>query len=257
MSISEAKIEAVRRAKLQALADAFGTRIAQTSNTHISNVGEKSDVSFFTSGTNEVMGEWIETIGTPTVKIEYCDNLLVVDVFIKGKGRRITRQQISLVVKSLRNTTDDASESDVFYHGDKLYLSFKSPVNGCILVYLIDYASEQVFCLLPYSSSDKSSFTVRQDLRYVFFSEKDAQDCMRGSIDEYTLTCSGSEIEHNELVVLFSTDNLFKENTVRLSDSLPRQLPLSDFNKWLIKQKISTPNLQTINKPLTINPKRL
>ena len=39
MSIDEAKSEAIKRARLQALADAFGTIISQTSNTVMTNNG--------------------------------------------------------------------------------------------------------------------------------------------------------------------------------------------------------------------------
>lgn len=254
MSIDEAKSEAIKRARLQALADAFGTIISQTSNTVMTNNGGESSVDFFSSGVNEVMGEWIEDSEEPKVTIEYIDDTLVVTATVKGKGRPLSKTLIPIMAKVLRNSTDENNESDSFLNGDSMFLSFQTPVNGYLIVYLIDHATDQVFCLLPYASSSLPSYQVDQDKRYVFFTDKKPYATVEEGVDEYVLTCSGRSTEYNEIVILFSTSNLIKGNTTRHSLNLPRQMAYKDFSDWLIKLKNSDSNIQTIYKPITVKP---
>lgn len=257
MSIDEARKEAVSRAKLQALADNFGTRIIKATNTQMKNDGFDSKIDFFSTGTSEIAGEWIETIGDPSVEITYIDDTLVVKAKVKGKARPIIKKEIPLIARVLRNNTNDTAESDVFMNGDKIFLSFQAPVNGNILVYLIDHVTKQAYCLLPYASSETSSISIIRDKRYVFFSEKESSHQAEQDVDEYSLTCSGHENDYNDVIILFSTNNLIKENSHQIASNIPRQMPVKNFNEWLTQLKISDNNLQTIIKPIIIKPESL
>lgn len=233
VTLEQAKRTALDRAKIQALADAFGTIVSQTNSTHVENRNGQSDVDFLSIGGSEVKGEWIETIGKPVFKIFYEQEMLVVSVIVKGKAREFVSAGIDFKARVLRNGTDDKFESELFNNGDDLYLSFLSPVNGYLAVYLVD-SDRKAFCLLPYRNQQNGQCTVKANLRYVFFSIKDAPDDIRPYVDEYTLTASRSS-ETNQLYVIFSPQPFTKATDNAADDLLPRELSFENFQKWLVK----------------------
>ena len=57
VTLEQARRTALQRAKLSALADEFGTRIAQNNVTRVKNENGQSDISFLSLGGSEVKGE--------------------------------------------------------------------------------------------------------------------------------------------------------------------------------------------------------
>lgn len=235
MTIEEAKRTAVERAKIQAIADAFGTIVSQTNTTRVENSNGKSSVDFLSIGGSDVKGEWIETIGEPSISVSYDKNVLVIKVYIKGRAREITTSSIDIQTHILCNGIDEKSMSTAFKNGDDLYLSFLSPVSGYLSVYLVD--SENVaYCLLPYRNQTDGIYKVEANRQYIFFKESEAPERERAMVDEYTMTCSRS-LEQNNIYVLFSP-NLYTKASDRFSEeSLPRELTFEKFQKWLQNAK--------------------
>ena len=161
VTVEQARRTALDRAKIQAIADEFGTIVQQTNTTRIQNRDGESVSDFYSIGGSEVKGEWIETIGEPQYNIRYEGDMLVVTCTVKGKAREIESAQIDLVARVLRNGVEDKFESDQFRSGDDLYLLFQSPLKGFLAVYLVD-AERQAFCLLPYQNQDAGQQTIRQ-----------------------------------------------------------------------------------------------
>ncbi|MCM1116539.1 MAG: hypothetical protein NC342_03290 [Pseudoflavonifractor sp.] len=253
MSVEEAKRIALDRAKIQAIADEYGTMVSQSTSTHISSVNGQTDTHFFSLGGSDVKGEWLETIGTPDYDISYAENMLVVEVVVEGRVIPLLDNRIPLMTKILRNGVEDRNEDDTFHDGDELFLSFQSPVTGSILVYLLDFTSDAAYCLLPYSLMSTPSLPIEADRQYIFFSEKYAPRDKAQRVDEYVMTCnSPSGVDHNEIVILFSTDQLIKENTTRTSAELPREMALSDFEKFRAGIRSKSHNIQIIHKPIII-----
>jgi len=230
VTLENAKRIALDHAKIQALADAFGTVVSQSNVTRVENRNGESSTDFLSIGGSEVKGEWIETIGEPKYSIFYEQNMLVVKVSVKGKAREIVSAGIDFKAKILRNGTEDKFESDTFRSGDDLYLSFQSPASGYVAVYLID-ADGKAFCLLPYRNQESGQFPVKANQRYVFFSVKDSPAGLRPYVDEYTMTCS-RQTEMNQIYVIFSPQPFTKAADNSSSDSLPRELEFEDFQKW-------------------------
>lgn len=257
MSVEEAKRTALVRAKIQAIADEFGTVVTQSNSTIVSNKNGQSHSQFFSLGRSDVKGEWIETIGEPSVEVNFTDNILVVKVNIKGKVRAIEKCDIPLIAKLYRNQVVEQAETDCFMDGDHMLLTFQTPIEGSLIVYLIDYSVRQAYCLLPYSNSSLPSYEVKNDIQYTFFSENNAINSNDETVDEYLMTCSSDSIEHNEIVIIFSPDKLVKNNSIRISSSLPRQMSLEEYSTWLSKIKTSKSEIYTINKSITINQKCL
>lgn len=251
VTLEEAKRIALDRAKLSAIADAFGTLVTQSNSTIVGNQNGQSDSHFFSLGGSEVKGEWIETTREPFYNIRYEDNMLVVSVEVSGRIREITKAGIDIVAKVLRNGTEEKFESSEFHSGDDMYLYFKSPVDGYLVVYLLDETTQEVFCLLPYKASGEGTYRIEHDLPYILFSAQ--KELVKPSIvDEYTMTCN-REKEFNDIYVVFSPDSFAKANTKEsIDERLPRLLSYVDFQKWLVKLKSKDKNTTIINKQITI-----
>lgn len=238
VSPTDAKSYALNQAKLSAIADEFGTIIAQTNLINVENSNEHSSTRFSSFGSSDVKGEWIETIGEPEYKVSYEQNQLVVFCRVKGKARELVGSKADIQAKVLRNGTEDRFESDQFKSGDELYLSFKTPVNGYLAVYLVD-DNQLVQCLLPYSSQQNGIYQVKANQRYTLFSEKDAP---QDPVDEYVLTAE-RDLEHNQLYIIFSPNQFIKAvdtASSKTSDAaniggFPREVSFDDFHKWLGK----------------------
>lgn len=248
ISLEEGKRTALERAKIQALADAFGTLVSQSNSTIVKNEEGKSSVDFLSIGGSDVKGEWIEILGEPKFDIFYENNALIIKATIDGKAREIKNASIDFEAKLLRNGTDLKFESDEFRNGDDLYLYFKSSINGYLAVYLLDETTQQVFCLLPYKSSGEPAYTIGHDKPYVFFSCQKA-DRNPNAVDEYNMTCEHS-LEQNTIYIVFSPNMFAKANTKNEDAGLPRQLPLKEFLRWLGKCKTKDTEAQI--KSITI-----
>ncbi len=231
VSIEEARRVALQRAQLQAIADAFGTIVTQTNATTVKNENGKSDVSLLSLGASEVKGEWLRTDGEPEYEIAYEDGMLAVTVRVKGVIREIVNAAVDFQARVLCNGTEDRFEQDRFRNGDDLYLSFQSPVDGYLTVYLLD-AEGTAYCLLPYRGDTGGRVAVKGNRRYVFFSVDDVPAGEQGMVDEYVMTC-GNGKELNQIYVIFSPQ-LFTKAVDYAGEGLqPRELPYEEFQQWL------------------------
>lgn len=250
VSLEEAKRTALDRAKIQALANEFGTIVSQSTSTNIQNTNGKSNVDFFSVGGSEVKGEWIEDISEPKYSITYEEGMLVVEVFIKGKAREIVSAKIDLRARILRNGTEDKFASDEFHDGDELYLSFLSPVSGYLAVYLAD-EEKNAYCLLPYRNQTDGIYQVKANKRYLFFNAKETDGIDNDIVDEYVMTCSKSS-ERNLIYLIFSPNPFTKATDDNNDECLPRELDTNSFRKWMIKQRKHDEKMNTLIFPITI-----
>lgn len=252
MSVEEAKRTALDRAKIQAIADEFGTIVSQSTSTVISNKNGEPDTQFFSIGGSDVKGEWIETIGEPVYNIRFDNHFLVVDCTVKGKAREIESAKIEFVAKPLRNGTTLKYESTEFKDGDDLFLYFKSPINGNLAVYLLDETTQTVYSILPYKAEDITATPIERDKDYIFFSVKDAERGEKGKVDEYTLNCENTK-EFNTLFVLFSPTDIGKKTSFKSEvEDKPNNIKYEDFKKWLSKSMTKNKLLQTTQISISI-----
>ena len=249
VTLEAARHTALERAKIQAIADEFGTIVQQTNTTHVENSNDRSQVDFLSIGGSEVKGEWIETINEPRYDIRYEQDMLVVTCRVKGKVREIKTAQADFKALVLRNGTEERFESDRFRSGDDLYLLFQSPVAGCLAVYLVD-ADRQVTCMLPYQRQSGGIYTVEANRRYVFFSTEAAPSMERQMVDEYTMSCERSP-EYNQVYIIFSP-NQFAKATDNETDSGLRQLSYEDFQQWLVKCRKQDVQMNLRMIPITV-----
>lgn len=236
ISMEEAERIALERAKLQAIADEFGILVSQSNFTSVINRNGESDVDFFSLGSSETKGEWIETLGEPQFNRLFDeDGHLIIRVTVKGRIREINRAEIAIEARVLCNGTDLKFERSDFRNGDDLYLYFKSPVDGYLNVYLLDEATKTVYCLLPYRKSRQGAVFVKHDEDHLFFSKK-AAGMYSSEVDEYVMTCSRN-MERNILYVLFSPNEFAKCGLEKSGRNQPYQIAWLDFQKWVDKNR--------------------
>lgn len=248
MSMVEARRTALDRAKIEAIANEFGTIVSQSNSTAISNTNGTSNSRFISIGGSDVKGEWIETIGEPKYEEIFQDGMLAITCNVKGKAREITSEQIDFIAKPLRNGQDLKFEGYNFKSGDDLYLYFKSPVDGYLAAFLVDEASGTVYCALPYRNSDGNLKVIKADKEYILFSQKNADPEEKRIVDEYEMTANDDK-EWNDFYILFSPDPFKKANlSSGSSQSMPKTTNWADFQKWLAKERNKNPrlNLQRI-----------
>ena len=249
VSLSQAKKNALERAKLQAIADAFGTIVSESNTIRMSNKNGRSDVDFLSIGGSDVKGEWIETIGDPQYQVEYDGETLVVTARCKGRIREIVANEVDFSVKTLRNGTDDRSESDSFFSGDNFYVSFTSPVAGYVAIYLVDVGN-MACCLLPYQAQQEGIYSVKANQRYVFFNVDEALPVEKPIVDLYKMTTL-FPVEQNQVYVIFSTQPFVKAVDAAGKGQL-RELKGEDFQKWLAKCRKRDTNMSVKMIPIAI-----
>ena len=241
LTIDQAKLIAVERAKTQIIADNFGTVMGVNNSTVVTNVNGESSVSFLSIGESEVKGEWIETIGEPRISVSYEQNMIVVGVRLKGTIREIKSVKVPFEVSLLKNGIEEKFESNEFRDGDHLYVSFETPINGYVAIYLYDQSG--VSRLLPLKHQAEGSQLVESGKRLVFFSHKKSQYSVElnknieSLYSEYTLFCS-EDNEMNRIYVVFSPNKFSRpiDNTSTDYD-MPAMLTFEAFQTWLAKSR--------------------
>ena len=247
-----AKSAAEEQARLLALADRYGsivygtTSLATISTTRGNDRAEgQSKLSTYTS--TDVKGEWIADTTSPVTRRTFDEerNSWIVEVTVSGTARAIFRAAVEFEAKLLRNSADARNQTQEFNEGDDLYLSFKTPVDGYLAVYMLTEQGEAV-CMLPYAAEKRGSVRVVSGYNYLFFSmEAFAGDKLRQYYevvpDEYTLGCNG-DMEHDRIIILFSPKE-FNRAIATLDEGL-QQLSADDFDRWLSRRIAYDPEMQ-------------
>lgn len=247
-SIEEAKKIALERAKIQSLADTFGTDISQSSTASISTINGKSDTNFFSLSSSDIKGEWLETIGDPDFKIEYESPLLIVHCKVKGRVREILRPELTIEAKTLKNGLSFNFESNDYMDGDDLYVYFRTSSSGYVTIYLIQ--NNIVYRLLPYRRSQFLEYYVNAEKSYIFFS-KDTNIDKRDVVDEYEVY-GDNELNSASIVIVFSTNPIGSPEVLSKAYDEPFSLDVGSFNEWIVKKRIKDKFSRVITLPITI-----
>lgn len=259
ITLDQAKALALERAKIQIIADHFGTVVGVRNYTHIENESGESAVSFLSLGESEVKGEWIETIGKPSFEVRYEDHLQVVRATVRGKIRETVESTTPVIAKVLRNGISDKYESNVFKEGDGLYLSFKTPVDGFLAVFLYD--GNGVNRLLPKKNEANGSYGVKAGTREVFFANHfSGVDNSGRYVDtlrsDYVMTCDADN-ELNRIYVVFSTNNFSRPyDELPEDEKAPAFLTFEAFQRWLSRSRLQDKAMTVAIRDILIRKKR-
>lgn len=246
-TLKQAEVEAVKQAKTQMIARHFGTMVGATTALTISE-----NVSSITYGETEVRGIWLEDLAAPVINRMVLNGHFVLEVIVSGKIKEYASTPIDLKCEVLKNGTDLKYASTEFNHGDRLYLSFKTPVDGYLAVYLGD--RESVNCLFPYNGLPADTMKVNAGEEYVFFSRSKPGRFDPFSIQEYPLGCSpGTDMEMVRLYVIFSPNKFAKASDN--AEGRLRTLPFEDFHSWLSKIRRIDSDMNLLPFDITIRRK--
>lgn len=248
MSIEEAKKIALDRAKIQSVADAFGTDVSQSASTTVSNYNGKSDTHFSMNGLTDVKGEWIETVGDPIFDIKVESPWIIINCKVKGKVREIIRPEIDIEVKVLKNGLSKSFESNEFIDGDDLYVFFKSSLSGYVTIYLIQ--NNIAYRLLPYKENDFGEYPVVGGKDYLFFS-KSTDISNDKTIDEYELFAD-KEIDVADILILYSPNAIGNSEIADNAYDEPLSIDIELFNEWIVRKRNKDKYSRVFLIPLTI-----
>lgn len=253
MSPEEAKRIALERAKIQAIADEYGTDMSQNNSIVINTTNGDTDSQFYSFMQSAIKGEWIETIGSPKFNITFEDRCVVVECKVEGRIKELSKKIVDLEILTLRNAPNVNFNTTEFKDGDELFLFFKSPISGYLNIFLLSNDDDSAFCLLPYKRNQEGSFHVEADQEYYLFS-RDKGLNNKNEIDQYTLSASSAK-EFNDLIIIFSPHEFNKSNlkSAQKMTSVPRYTTLNKFHEWLSKLKTRNDDITTSTITLTIS----
>lgn len=245
VSPAEAKSIAVERARLTALANEFGTNVSQTNltTTHITNGKTTSDI--ISLGETQVKGDWLGDIREPQVEVYYEQDRLVVFASVCGKARAIQNAEVELLISVLCN----GIESERFYNNNRLSVDFKAPIDGYLSIFLRDDNVGIVSCLMPYETENGKARSIALNTNYTFLSTKDPMYPYR----EETILVTQKKSEFNTLLFVFS-QNPFAMPITEQGEFLP-ELSVTDFQKWLRKNRVKDEKMQVVEKVVEIRTK--
>ena len=259
-SPEQAERNAISRAKVEGLREAFGTVISGASATSLITKNNITDSKFvYLGGEGEVNGEWVADLEPPTVQTTLDDGVLCVTATVRFKAKEIESGKVNFEAKILRNVPDVEYESSEFTAGNKIFVHFSSPVDGYLAIYLLD--GETAYCLLPYRGNGRGYHKIVHGRDYIFFSrEKYDEDEILDEIDGYTLTTEGNHQDLNQLYFIFSPNKFYKA-TERKRDQkafdqvqYPRELSWANFQKWILKQRRDDKEMAVQTQYVVISP---
>lgn len=229
----EAKKECIKRAKDDAIKGAFGELI--TSNTDIIDAtdGDGNDLSSFVQATTmSARAEWLEDTKEPVVKLDVQDGRFVYTAEVWGRAREIPVSQIDFSWKVLCGGKDDCNEGNRFDNKQRIFVKFRTPVEGYVAIYLLDSTREEASCLLPYKNNARGQHKVQAGRDYIFFDSA----CEPGAIN-YRLT-TNEPIEMDQIVLIFSPNPFTKCNEITGDRKHPNTLSIQDFEGWLKRLRL-------------------
>lgn len=231
MSMNEARLKAEEEAKCEILAREFGVALHSTTEQTLND----DNSHFYTHNQQEYKGEWIETLYGPDFKVKIEDNHQVLEVTIKGAVREIVSSKVLYDYKVLRNGVDEKYVDTEFKNGDDLYVSFQSPEDGYLAIYLSDKSIVQR--LLPYKMQKESVYRISKNKRYVFFSPEYAEETLNNLVTPLCIY-TDFQTEYNYIYIVFSPNKFSIANDFQLEiDEHLQGLKYENFQKWLARMR--------------------
>ena len=229
ITLREAKLKCLELAKADAIKAEFGELItSDVIDTNAETNGETTTSFFWENTVAMAKGDWLGDTKEPQINIEYKDNKLIFTAEVWGRAREILQSKADLKWKILKEEDGKKVETNRFRDGERVFLSFRSPANGYLAVYLIQ-ADDDTSCLLPYRSDTTGRFQIKRGTNYILFDRETDP-----SASYYKLSTQHA-MEDNQLVIIYSPNPFTKCNDVSNDPKRPNSLNTHDFQKWLLK----------------------
>lgn len=249
ITLREAKRKCLELAKASAIRGKFGELI--TSDVIDSNVetnGESTSSYYWENTVAMAKGEWLGDTEKPELDISYDNGQLVFKAKVEGMAREIVQSKADLKWEIMKDGNDKKVVAQSFDSGERAYISFRSPSDGFVAVYLI-VGDDETSCLLPYPKDADGRFSVKGGRNYLFFDkEKDP------AAYQYKLKTKHRQ-EDNQFVIIYSPNPFTKCNDITGDKKHPNSLSTHDFQKWLLKCQREDQDMVVNKKWVTIQQK--
>lgn len=228
-SRKEALTKAVEGAKTEAMRQAFGESVTQTSG----HVNDKMTIF----GNTEVNGKWLKDTQKPVVRYRIDSITGETAIFVKvwGKAQEIRRQEVDLKITTKRcSSRNQCVPTTSFKHNDTLNIDFQSPKAGFLAIYLQD-EDNNIFRLLPTPRSSKGVQEIRANQAYV-----NLFDQYKGNS---VVLLAYNQVEFNQLHIIFSPNQFTIPLDKEVADGL-RGLDFKVYQEWLSKNRTRDEEMQ-------------
>lgn len=240
-----AQKKAIERAKIQALANAFGENVSHSQMLVSKESGTDYSDVYYESAMTNVKGEWLYDVDEPQITRSVENGLLIIEASVCGMAREANASKINFRSLLLRNGIDKKFESAEYKNGDQLYALFQSPIDGYLTIYLID-EKQTAYCLLPYQSDHSGRVLVEANKEFLFFHSSE-----QNIVDEYVMTCE-EDVVFNDIYIIFSENDFVKALDSKSDKSLPRYLSFEKFQNWLSARLSDDEKMQVEIKHISI-----
>lgn len=242
MPPKEARFQTILSAQVDAVARTFGTTVSEENLSFVREKDMASSSDFFSLHEGDVRGVWLETIGdTVWSEPKYRnDGSVVYEVKLRGKIMELKSAPIAIQTKLLFNGTDpirNEIRDYTFHDGDDMYLYFRTPVDGYLAVYIVDYDDNMTTQrILPYQGEPDGIHKVSADKEYILFSEAKADYNIKSLVRRCVMR-GRTNHDYNQFYVIFSPNSFVKATDQVIDENLPSVLTFKDFQKWLSKNR--------------------
>lgn len=229
MTTKELTEKCINLARTEAIKDVFGELIQSKTNLMDASIDGEEMSSFYQETLLSSTAEWLEDTKKPEVRQEMEGDKFVIIAEVWGKVREIEPVTIDINWKILAGGTEDFCESYKFKHKERIYIKFKAPCDGYLVIYILDSHLQQANCLLPYKNNASGYMEIKGDKEYILFDP----DFDRTAFPyNYVMTTSCPK-EIDQVVLLFSPNKFTKSNTNGGDRLRPQFTSTDDFEKWL------------------------
>lgn len=258
----EARSWAVEQARMVALAKAFGTRVSSETVRLTSQSGEAFQDQFSRLSTTQVKGEWIRTteVEGPCPEVEDCSIWWKVRVW--GEGRPVNMSSINLEMGLVR---DQHGQGDVdgLSHGERIRLSFLSPVDGHVMFFYQE--DDRVFGLARNRENFASKVEGQQS--YLLFNSMEEWSIPSskrqgakgmGQYDYGFTVDNPNDLESTAvLIAAFSVESAFAPPIMKQKqDDGIGYMTLDDFGQWIKSMTGKSDAFQVSRKTIPISPSK-
>lgn len=250
----EARRTAIERARIQALADEFGTIVSQTNTTTMHNTEGQTKTDFNSFSASDVRGVWVEDTNEPEITMVYDQNQIVFHVKVCGKARELKSNPVELQIETINYGYHNGEEhpfrpgyeTTQFKNNDFFGVRFKAPIDGYVAIFFRDDNNDIVYTQLPYEGSDGYAREVKSNKEYTFLNNQDPEFPPLPS----AILTTDRKIETNTLVVVFSK-RLFHMSLTNHGEFFP-EMELPKFQKWLHSLRVHDETAQVEEIVITI-----
>lgn len=249
ITLKEALRKCQELAKADAIRKEFGEMItSDVINTSSETNGEDVRSYYWENTVAMAKGDWLGDTEKPVIEVEYLNGKLVFTADVWGTAREIVQAKTDIIWQAMTDGFEKKRKTDQYDSGDRIYIKFKSPINGYVAIYLI-VGDDETSCLLPYRGDNDGKYKVSGGKEYLFFDKT-----VDPQAPTYRLRTS-NRMEDNQIVVIFSPKPFSKCTDVTKDSRHPNSLSTHDFQKWLLYCQRSDRDMVVTKKWVTIHNK--